>query len=143
MRGRVGRAVNEADEMEYPITKEVVAADEPVEVAFRSLTHYGSRDTNRRLDEPCEIVSGGETRECPSFGRNWLEFLHGVEGRQEVGEWRAGGGGYVERDVIIRVAPDACPVIIHALARYSYESHDYNESDRRSYAVKVVSGARA
>jgi hypothetical protein len=133
--------VNEADETEYPITKEVVAADEPVEVVFHSLTHYGSHDANRRLDNPCEIVSGGETRECPSFGRNWLEILHGAEGRQETGEWRAGEGGYVGRDVIIRVAPEACPVIIHARASYSYESRDYNESDRRSYAVKVVSSA--
>jgi len=134
--------VSEADETEYPITKEVAAADEPVEVVFHSLTHYGSHDANRRLDDPLEIVSGGETRACPSFGRNWLEILHAVEGRQESGEWRAGGGGYVERDVIIRVAPEACPVIIHALVSYSYESHDYNESDRRSYAVKVVSSAR-
>jgi hypothetical protein len=31
---------------------------------------------------------------------------------------------------------------IHALASCSYESHDYNESDRRSYAVKVISSAR-
>jgi hypothetical protein len=134
--------VSEADETEYPITKEVVAAGEPAEVVFHSLTHYGSHDANRRLDDPCEIVSGGETRECPSFGRNWSEILQGVEGRQEIGEWRARGGGYVERNVIIRVAPEACPVIIHALARYSYESNGHNGSDRRSYAVKVVSSAR-
>jgi hypothetical protein len=50
--------------------------------------------------------------------------------------------GYVGRDVIIHVAPEACPVIIHALGSHSYVSHDYNESDRRSDAVKVVSSAR-
>jgi hypothetical protein len=136
------RVVREADETEHPITKEFVAADEPVEVVFHSLTHYGSHDANRRLDVPCEIVSRGETRECPALGRHWLEIFDGVAGRQIVGERRAGGGGYVERDVIIRVAPEACPVVIHAFASYSYESRDHNESGRRSYAVKVVSGAR-
>jgi hypothetical protein len=134
--------VSEADETEYPVTKEVVASDEPVEVVFHSLTHYGSYDVNRQLDVPLEIVSGGETRKCPSFGRDWSEILHGVEGRQETGEWRAGGGGYVERHITIRVAPEVCPVVIHAFVSYSYESHDYNESDRRSYVVRLVSSAK-
>ncbi|MGA2469100.1 MAG: hypothetical protein ABSG64_00230 [Solirubrobacteraceae bacterium] len=131
-----------ADETEYPITKEFVVTNEPVEVVFHSNTHYGSHDANRSLDLPVEILAGGDARACPSLGREWSEILHGVEGRAETSERRAGGGGgYVDRDVTIRVALEACPVVIHALVRHAYESDDYNHSDRSHYAVRVVSGA--
>ena len=78
---------------EFPIELELVATDEPIEVALSSTERRGSNDSGRRGDCPRLVRSGGRTVPIGDLEAEWSSVLPGIEARVVARSWSIGDNG--------------------------------------------------
>jgi hypothetical protein len=123
---------------EYPIETELVATNEPIEVALSSTESRGSNDTERHGEFPQRVRSHGHVAPVEHVSAEWSEVLPGIEARAVVTEQSAGERGTTDTTLTIRVHPEACPVLIEVDRAWHYYSEYHVDHGGTHYAVRVV-----
>ena len=129
---------------EYPLQETRTVEGDSRDVAFSVSVHYGSYDRREQGARLVAVIDrAGARHATPSDAADWRPLCPGVQIKTTYGETRTGGYGSQTRETIVRIARSACPVRLLAVRvfEYSSDNEEFNERDRKPYAVEVVSPA--